>query len=73
MDTMQGFITRLQLATNAPDIIISIPGNACAFYEFYRAREMIAIGKQKAAEHLSDYLVNINKTSEIELQTALCE
>lgn len=50
IDAMQNTIARFKLAAYAPDVIIDIPSNACAFYEFYRADEMISLGYDKASE-----------------------
>lgn len=50
LDATQNTIARFKLAAYAPDIIINIPSNASAFYEFYRAEELIALGRQKAKE-----------------------
>jgi NTE family protein len=55
LDCMQGAITRLKLATHEPDLLIQIPRNACAFYEFYRAREMIALGAERAERALEKF------------------
>lgn len=52
LETMQSAITRLKLATHQPDLMISIPRNACLFYEFWRAEELIAIGQARAAQAL---------------------
>jgi NTE family protein len=49
MQTMQDTITRLKLAAFTPDVIIDIPRNACGFYEFWRAEELIALGRERAA------------------------
>lgn len=50
LDAMQNTIARFKLAAYAPDIIINIPSNSSAFYEFYRAKDLIALGRQKAEE-----------------------
>jgi NTE family protein len=50
LDAMQNTIARFKLAAYAPDLIINIPSNACSFYEFYRAEELIEIGRRKAEE-----------------------
>lgn len=50
IDAMQNTIARFKLAAYAPDVIIDIPSNACAFYEFYRADEIISLGYDKAKE-----------------------
>jgi len=50
LDTMQAQIARMQLALDPPDVLVRVPGNACYFYEFWRAEEMIEVGRH-AAEH----------------------
>ena len=47
-DTMQSVITRFQMAAYSPDIVIEIPRNAASTYEFYRASELIALGRTRA-------------------------
>lgn len=53
MDTMQTAIARQRLAAYNPDAVIEIPRNACAFHEFYRARELISLGHARAAAALT--------------------
>jgi NTE family protein len=50
MDTMQNAIARLKVAACAPDITVEIPRNACGFHEFWRAAEIIALGRERAAQ-----------------------
>jgi NTE family protein len=52
LDTVQATITRFKLAAQPPDLLISIPRNACAFYEFHRAEELIEIGRWRTREAL---------------------
>jgi NTE family protein len=52
-DTMQNTIARLKMAAYSPDVVVKIPRNACGFLEFYRATEMIALGRQQAERALS--------------------
>ncbi len=52
LETMQNTIARFKLAAYTPDYIIDIPANACRLLEFYRAREMIALGYQRAEDTL---------------------
>jgi NTE family protein len=49
METMQNTIARLKLASYAPDIMIEIPRTACGYHEFWRAKELIALGHECAA------------------------
>jgi NTE family protein len=50
---MQNTISRLKLAAYSPDVIIDIPKNACGSFEFYRAKELIALGRRKAEKTLT--------------------
>jgi NTE family protein len=49
METMQNTIARLKLAAYSPDVAVDIPRNACGFYEFWRAQELIALGHERTA------------------------
>jgi len=51
-DAMQSTIARQKLAAYPPDIEIKIARNACQTLEFYRAKEMIALGRLKAKAYL---------------------
>lgn len=53
LDLIQETITRLKLAAQPPDLLITIPRNACAFYEFHRAEEMIELGRKRTCEALA--------------------
>lgn len=53
LDVVQETITRLKLAAQPPDLLITIPRNACAFYEFHRAEELIALGRRRTREALA--------------------
>lgn len=48
LDLMQNSIARMKLASYSPDIVIDVPRDACLFYEFYRAEELIALGHECA-------------------------
>lgn len=52
LDTVQETITHLKLAAQPPDLLISIPRNACAFYEFHRAGDLIEIGHRYTRQAL---------------------
>jgi NTE family protein len=52
IDIMQNAVLECKMAGYAPDIIIGIPNNACGFYEFNRAYEMIELGRVIAGEQL---------------------
>ncbi|MBX3700414.1 MAG: patatin-like phospholipase family protein [Dokdonella sp.] len=53
LDVMQATMTRLKLAAQPPDLLITIPRNASAFYEFYRASELIELGRLRTREALA--------------------
>ena len=46
LDAMQALITRYRTASVPPDVLVTIPINACGTLEFHRAPEMIALGRQ---------------------------
>lgn len=52
LDTVHARISQMQLALDPPDILIRIPHDACRFYEFWRAGEMIEIGRAAARKAL---------------------
>ena len=52
LDVVQETITRFKLAAQPPDLIIRIPRNVCAFYEFHRAEEVIELGRERTREAL---------------------
>ena len=52
LDTMQAQIARVQLALDPPELVIRIPRDACQFYEFWRAKELIEIGRDEAEKAL---------------------
>ncbi len=53
MQTMHDTIARLKLAAHAPDVTVEIPRNACGYHEFWRADELIALGRERAAQALA--------------------
>lgn len=52
LDVVQETITRLKLAAQPPDLLITVPRNVCAFYEFHRAEEVIELGRRRTREAL---------------------
>ncbi len=56
LDAVQETITRLKLAAQPPDLLVTIPRNACAFYEFHRAEELVELGRRRAREALARWV-----------------
>jgi NTE family protein len=52
LETMQSVLTRSGLAANPPDILITIPKDACRTLDFRRASDMIELGRALAVEAL---------------------
>jgi NTE family protein len=52
LDTMQGQLSRLQLALDPPDLLIRVPRDSGMFHEYWRARELIQVGRDAAARAL---------------------
>ncbi len=55
LELMQGNLARLRLAAYRPDLLIELPRDSCALYEFYRAGEMIALGHAEATRALKGW------------------
>ncbi len=53
LDTVQETITRLKLAAQPPDLLITIPRNICTFYDFHRAESVIELGRKRTREALA--------------------
>lgn len=49
MEAMENTIARLKLAAYSPDVTVEIPRNACRIHEFWRAEEMITLGRERTA------------------------
>ncbi len=54
IDIMQNAVLDCKMAGYSPDIVIGIPNDACGFYEFNRAYEMIELGRVIAKEQLKN-------------------
>lgn len=53
LETMQAALTRQHLAVFHPDVVISVPKNACMVHEFHRAAPMIELGYRLTEETLA--------------------
>ena len=51
-ETMQATMAKYKMAGYEPDVEVKIDRNACSFFELYRAKEMIEIGRHAAQEAL---------------------
>jgi NTE family protein len=52
LDTMQGQLSRLQLALDPPDLLIRVARDSGMFHEYWRARELIQVGRDAAEQAL---------------------
>ncbi len=52
LSTMQGFMTEVQMQRSPPDLMIHVAHDACTIYEFWRAKELIELGRLAAARAL---------------------
>lgn len=53
LELMQENLTSFRLAVDRPDLVIEIPRNASAVYEFYRASELIELGRARTGRALT--------------------
>lgn len=52
IDTMSALITRFKLASQPPDVLVTVPGNAARTMDFHRADEIIELGYRLTTEAL---------------------
>ena len=60
LDTVQETITRLKLAAQPPDLLITIPRNICTFYDFHLAESVIELGRMRTREALARWTLPSN-------------
>ena len=54
-EVMQTSLAQYKIAGYPPDILINVPKRVCRFFEFYKAQELIALGRQIAKDTLDRY------------------
>ncbi|MNQ02081.1 NTE family protein RssA [compost metagenome] len=54
-EVMQTSLAQYKIAGYPPDILINVPRRACRFFEFYKAPELIMLGRQIARDTLAAY------------------
>ena len=52
LDVMQGVVTKYRLAGYPPDLLVTVPKDACRTLDFHRATDMIALGRRLTEEAL---------------------
>ena len=48
-------ITQMSLENYSPDIVVNVSRDSCSMYDFYKAEEMVEIGRHAAVESLKEY------------------
>ncbi|HBZ95721.1 MULTISPECIES: patatin-like phospholipase family protein [unclassified Pseudomonas] len=54
-EVMQTSLAQYKIAGYPPDVLINVPKRACRFFEFYKAPELIMLGRQIASDTLDKY------------------
>lgn len=54
-ETMQTSLAQYKIAGYPPDILINVPKRVCRFFEFYKAEELIQLGRQIASDTLDKH------------------
>ncbi|SDS42355.1 patatin-like phospholipase family protein [Pseudomonas oryzae] len=55
IEVMQNSLAQYKIAGYPPDILVNVPKRVCRFFEFYKAPELIALGRQIASDSLDKY------------------
>lgn len=53
-DTMSSLVARYRMASNPPDVLVTLPSDACRTLEFHRAAEMIELGRRLTTQALDE-------------------
>ncbi len=54
-EVMQTSLSQYKIAGYPPDVLINVPKRVCRFFEFYKAQELILLGRQIARDSLDKY------------------
>ncbi|MGM7284646.1 patatin-like phospholipase family protein [Pseudomonas guariconensis] len=54
-EVMQTSLAQYKIAGYPPDVLINVPKRVCRFFEFYKAPELIALGREIARDTLDIY------------------
>ncbi|WP_137817208.1 patatin-like phospholipase family protein [Pseudomonas sp. 2FG] len=54
-EVMQTSLAQYKIAGYPPDILINVPKRVCSFFEFYKAPELIQLGRQITSDTLDKY------------------
>jgi NTE family protein len=54
-ETMQTSLAQYKIAGYPPDVLINVPKRVCRFFEFYKAPELIALGREIARDTMDRY------------------
>ncbi|WP_397453383.1 patatin-like phospholipase family protein [Pseudomonas sp. NA-150] len=60
-ETMQTSLAQYKIAGYPPDVLINVPKRVCRFFEFYKAPELIALGREIARDTLDRYEQDKNR------------
>jgi len=54
-EAMQASLTQYKIAGYPPDVVFNVPKRLCRFFEFYRAPELIELGRMVASDTLDQF------------------
>jgi NTE family protein len=54
-EVMQTSLAQYKIAGYPPDVLINVPKRVCRFFEFYKAPELIALGREIARDTLDNH------------------
>ncbi len=55
IETMQSALIQYKIAGYPPDLLVNIPKNACRSYDYHKAPELIALGRERMAAALDRF------------------
>ncbi len=64
LDLMTDHMAQMTLSRFSPDILINVSRDSCTLYDFYKAEEMVEIGRQAALTSIEAYKSKISTRSQ---------
>jgi len=53
-------ISKMSIEKHLPDLLINISRNSCGTFDFYKAEELVEIGRHAAIKSIKEYKNNLN-------------
>ena len=60
LSSMTYQMSKMSIEKHSPDILINISRNSCGTFDFYKAEELVEIGRHAAIKSIKEYKNNLH-------------